>query len=47
MPNSASNPEVADETRSRKASASAISSFGGAANDFSTVIGMPAFEPGV
>src|SRR6267142_663508 len=43
-PISASSPDVADETRSLNASASAISSGGGAENDFNTVIGMPALD---
>ena len=46
-PISASKPDVADATRSLNASASATSSAGGAENDFNTVIGMPALEPGV
>ena len=47
MPSSASRPDVADAMRSPNASASATSSGGGAWNDFSTVTGMPALEPGV
>ena len=47
MPIKASKPETADDMRSASASPSAINSAGGARNDSSTLMGMPALEPGV
>ena len=47
IPSSASSPEVADEMRSRNASASCSSAGGGAANERSTLSGRPAVLPGV
>ena len=47
MPNSASRPDVADAICSRNASPSATSSAAARETISSTVIGMPALEPGV
>ena len=47
MPNSDNRPETVETNFSRNASASSSTTFGGAANDFSTVSGTPALEAGV